>query len=628
MAAVLFAACAVPTDRGRELQIAFDVAPTTMLVGDTARFTVEVTSPSGPVPNAQVEFLSDNDDVVVADPSGLVRGVAEGRATITARLTQYESTPPVTTTMWVSRGILIVDLVPELGEGGAVRYGEELTIVGLRLDPDSLAGVTIGSVPVEIVGYVPREASDPESFERLTVVVPVVRDPQLLVVHEGGGSASRGLPLTPEDLLEVFGFPVPFDLADGPVIERHLTVGDPDSDWYRFDLPAGDWTFDLTLAAGYAFTENAQLHFDLRAPSLVQEWFPEWARDQWFYACDLPGRFNGFWAAPRREAVGALVIPVRTSVPMTIDFVSFTEQDYPTVPYRLLVTPGYHSDAPPDAAEGNDFCHQAASVGVGGTAADYTFDTPTDHDWYEFTIPGTPADFTTIRRDEVESNDAFGSADPVTTGSRIVGVRQDAGDIDYFAVDLVAGTLLDVDVRSRLLPEGSFGRTETSRMRPDLVLYDSAGTSLARAGTSPTVPTDSVSRGSDARIRWFVPVTGRYYLSLTGTSSSSSLGDFGSHMYYAMDVWAHQPAGTVAVEVVASPEAGDPDMIVIERRPDGNVMLDRLFAVGAEERATLPVTGGSYYLLTYSATAKPGSYTLAVTHTPPSSAAGTSGASR
>jgi hypothetical protein len=597
-----------------------------LLVGDTARLEVRVSSGGAPMASAAVEFTSSDESVLVADPSGLLIGVGEGEAQVTARLIQFASAAPASTDVVVSRGIVIQSLLGQDTRNTSVRFGEILEVTGLRLDPDSLAAMTIGSVPVEVAEYVPADPQDPESRERLHLIVPIAgRDSDLLLVHQNRGSASRRLEVIQEDILErAQGAPPTFDLADGPFYAPQLMVGYPDSDWYRFRFPEGEYTVELALKSGYSFIDAGQFLFEFRTPSSPNDGFPPWNRGPITYGCEMPGRYRGIWRAPMRGGLPVLKLALQFDEPTEIDFLATTEWGF-LIPHRLQVSEGYQSELPPDDTEGNDFCFQAAPLELGAPPKDLTFDVAGDYDWYEVEVPGVRPTWITNHRNELEPNNSVETAELIEPSTRMVGEKATINDVDFFAVDLTAGAFLDVDARASLLRTPAPGKQDRSDMLVDLRLYDPQGNLLDISGFAASVPREYHPRGSDARIRYVVPTSGRYYLSVTGESTWSGDPDFGSLIYYQMDVMVHELAGYLNLTAVGADVGADPEVLLLEQRPSGeNVLLDRWDAVGMEESFSVPVPAGPYFVMVYNALPVPGAYSLSTT-VAPGAAAGASG---
>ncbi|UCC26573.1 MAG: pre-peptidase C-terminal domain-containing protein [Gemmatimonadales bacterium] len=625
-AAVAWAAACSPVanDESNALSLTLVDPPAQLLVGDTVRLQVQVTGGSVGTGASEVLFLSSDDSVIVAGPTGVLTAVGEGRAEITARLARWESAPPATHSIYVSRGIVIAQLAGARSRAGDLRFGEELVITGLRLDPDSLASVTIGAKPAAVAGYTPRNETDPASLEELRVIVPVSpKTVELLLVHRGGGTAARTLSITQEDVLELESPPVLVEMAEDPYRAEELTIEAPDRDWIRFQLPAGDWTFRVGLKQGYSFQGFAQYRFFLREPSSLTTGDPRWSRHHAGISCDTRGRI---WRAERRVGVAEFIVPLRLQEALTVDFVSDTEFGA-VVPYRIAMVPGYDSEIPPDAAEGNDFCIHAAPLEL-DVPHRFTLDTSSDHDWYSFTVPGTPAFLGALpARPEREDNGTFALADTVVPGTRVVGENNRAGEFDTYLVELEAGQLLDVEIHSVLLEEPLPGRNEFSDMEVDLYLYDSGGTPLARSGymfnPADQEPELRQQRGSDARIRYIAPESGSYYLRLQGESRWINDPPTGPTMYYAMDVRVHEAGGVLQAEALAAGAPSDPEMLLLERRPgDGTAVLVFSTTEGDREFLADPVPPGDYYLVVFGAGGVAGEYSLTLGLDPPAAAAG------
>ncbi len=606
---LLASACMIPTDQSDAFVLEIVDGVTQLLVGDTLSLATRVTGPSGEVPNATVAFSSSDSTVLVADPSGVLIALGEGRATVTAALVQYQGAPTATRDIYVSRGVVIAELRGISSSPGELRFGESLDILGLRLHPDSLASVTIGSIPVRVDEYEPRDPGDLESLERLRVIVPIApENSELLIVHKAGGTASRGVVIEQEDFLELAEAPYLVSLADGRFSGEQFTVAWPDMDWYRFDVPAGDWTIELALRSGFPLIRTGQYRFEFREALASPEGFPGWGREQSAYMCDLPGRYAAIWGANRRRGLATLTLPLRLAEATTLDFVASTEWGI-SVPYRLSLSEGYTAALPPDAAEGNDFCNQAPTLELDGGFVPLNFDTPGDFDWFEVTVPGVPPSFASTSRREVEPNNSIDQAELVTPGTRVIGEKSVLADVDYYAVDLLAGQLLDIDIRSSLLRDPLPGYGELSEMASEVKLFDDAGQMLDQGGWGQNVPVEKRSSGSDASIRYVVPADGRYYISVDGEAGWTNLEDWGDHMHYVMHVWAHELAGSLTVEAVG--DGVDPDLFVIAQRATGeNVLLGKGDDMDWAETVTVLAHAGRYYVLVFAPDAMPGDYEL------------------
>ena len=98
---------------------------------------------------------------------------------------------------------------------------------------------------------------------------------------------------------------------------------------------------------------------------------------------------------------------------------------------------------------------------------------------------------------EVEPNDSTATATLVVLGDTASGVIDPAGDVDFFAIDLLGGQLTDFDVDASQF--GSF-------LDPILTLYDTDGVTVLRVNDD--------FDGLDSRIQHAIPSDGRYFLSI------------------------------------------------------------------------------------------------------------------
>src|SRR5439155_11697452 len=111
--------------------------------------------------------------------------------------------------------------------------------------------------------------------------------------------------------------------------------------------------------------------------------------------------------------------------------------------------------------------------------------------------------------EEIEPNDDFSHANPVSLGDDFVGnvsSSSDVFDVDFVTFSAPAGTLLDATTVLGTLPDSL------------LVLFDAEGTGLASAV--------GFAGGPLARIDFEIPVSGTYFLgvlSLSGSPGSYTL---------------------------------------------------------------------------------------------------------
>lgn len=619
-ALLLVASCIFPTDRGDLVEVEVTTPTLQVTLGDTARISARLLVNGNLIPNAAIAYEVTDQNTAVVSPEGVVLGVGEGQTDVIVRAARFANAAESSVTVVVSRGIVIHALAGELNDPSGLRFGETLSLEGHRLDPDSLSLITIGGVPVDVVGYIPRDTTNPDSRERLRLHVPVVNSPaELLLVHRNGGTAARSLEIVQEDVYETGAERVVIDFSSGDFRNRNLTISFVDNDWYRIITPPSDYTVFIGLRAGQSFEGGDHL-FQLQNPTdrPDQIYFPydrpEWGMATTLVLCDM--RLNRE-SLKDIQAGSRLTMATRRSTPDTIDVVGATVFDEP-LPYELSIHSGYISTLEPDQSEENDLCRDATNIAPDGSVLDLNFDTVTDFDWFDVAVGSgvSPNSFSVTQRNEVEPNDNLVGAENVTLGTLVVGDRGTATDIDYYAVDAVAGTLLDIDVRARDVGRTvlgpMFGRAEFTDMLVDVTLYDEAGNVLARNGTARSVREQWPAVGTDARIRHPITTSGRYIVSVTGESSAFGDPEFGPKVYYGIAVMAHPLVGSLEVDVTALGADSEPRLLVVEQRQGENVSLLEPEPVGPTSTYTLPVTDGRYFLVLYNRTARPAPYQLAV----------------
>ena len=136
--------------------VAVTPAAHTLVAGDTLRLAVEATDANGhPVAGAEFSWESSDDAVATVDGSGLMTGVAEGAATITATADDARATAEITVTTsdraalvalyqatdgqnWVSNENWLTDA--PLGEWYGVRVDGQGQVAGLSLGSSNLSG--------------------------------------------------------------------------------------------------------------------------------------------------------------------------------------------------------------------------------------------------------------------------------------------------------------------------------------------------------------------------------------------------------------------------------------------------------------------------------------------------------
>jgi hypothetical protein len=163
---------------------------------------------------------------------------------------------------------------------------------------------------------------------------------------------------------------------------------------------------------------------------------------------------------------------------------------------------------------------------------------------------------------ETEPNDTLTAADLVTFGDTVSGVINPANDVDYFAVDLTAGTVLDLDVDAAQVG---------SALDPVIALFD--------VDTFTVLAVNDDFDGLDSRIIYAVPADGRYFVGIV----DYSFGGSASHSYTLR-------FGAFAVdEIEPNDTPGQATAIAMGDTASGTISPSTDLDYFA-----LPVTGGSY----------------------------------
>jgi hypothetical protein len=116
-------------------------------------------------------------------------------------------------------------------------------------------------------------------------------------------------------------------------------------------------------------------------------------------------------------------------------------------------------------------------------------------------------DMTTVN--ESEPNDSIPAADPIALGDAVAGLVSPEFDVDYFGIDLAAGTTLVLDVDA-----AQYG----SSLDPILGLFD-------RDSLTMLAFSDDWD-GLDSHIEFTIPVTGRYFVGIMDFSAGGGAGYF------------------------------------------------------------------------------------------------------
>ena len=180
-------------------------ATDTVAVGDTLRLGANAADANGhAVPDAEFIWASSDNSVAVVDASGLVRGAAEGVATITASSGTARGTAEITVVDadravlvalyeatdgpgWIENERWLSD--QPIGQWHGVTTGSDGRVTGLRLSANNL----VGSIPPELGSLTRLETLD---FERNALAGPI--PPEL-----GGLASLRSLNLGVNQLTRI-----------------------------------------------------------------------------------------------------------------------------------------------------------------------------------------------------------------------------------------------------------------------------------------------------------------------------------------------------------------------------------------------------------------------------------------
>lgn len=184
--------------------------------------------------------------------------------------------------------------------------------------------------------------------------------------------------------------------------------------------------------------------------------------------------------------------------------------------------------------------------------------------------------------DETEPNDDAATALLVLLGDSANGTIGVPGDQDFYALDLTAGTRIDVKAHDAV-PAGA-----TSPWQSTLILIDRDGHTVITKSVYDYIEHDDRS----ARLRWTIDTTGRYYVAIANYQPGA-----GSSTYrYGLALHEYSPV---------TPGPGDPttefarlpgEVFDLVAGPAGDVYTtggDRVYHVSASGQVTTFVTGVS-----------------------------------
>lgn len=113
---------------------------------------------------------------------------------------------------------------------------------------------------------------------------------------------------------------------------------------------------------------------------------------------------------------------------------------------------------------------------------------------------------------ESEPNDSASLANSVVLGDTASGIIADTADIDYYALDLTAGTAIALDVQANRVG---------SPLDPILVLFDVDSTTMLASNDDISFP-DIL----DSHIEFTIPATGRYFVAILSPFPGTGPGAF------------------------------------------------------------------------------------------------------
>jgi hypothetical protein len=387
-----------------------------LFAGDTVQPVAHVLDPNGTeIRGVAIRFGTSDPTVASVTPAGQVFATGPGTVTITAWAPGLERASPGRTVTVVHGAIEIDSVLPQ-----RVKYGSQLRIYGIGLDPSAAAAVNTGGLGAPIHSYSPVDPTHPERYGVLDVAVvpPLGKNsdevnpiavPITVTTTHGAASFTANLIIEPRDVYEP-NDSVPFDL--GVINGRFEAIGlafdrlDPSRlslgvDWYTFTTQnTGDWTITLKSVDAY----QAQPSADFIEGSVAYTGFNPfsiWYTDSLrtigtnfncggffgaiapvFGVVYGPGLLGPQWSATHKEMRWTLEnlppgphtlllgfrIPLFGSNPgvdgrsgseiygFALDWAS------PPIRYDLTIESGIHADLPPDRFEGNDFCEDAPTL--------------------------------------------------------------------------------------------------------------------------------------------------------------------------------------------------------------------------------------------------------------------------
>jgi hypothetical protein len=228
---------------------------------DTIQAVAHVLDQSGTeIRGVAITFRTSDPAVAGVTPDGKVFATGTGTVNLIARAPGLEHASLGQTATVVRGAIEIDSVLPR-----RVRYGSQLLIYGIGLDPTGAAAVNTGGLAAPIAYYTPADPDHPERYGVLQVVVvpPLgqnsdevnpIEIPITVTTTRGAAALTAHVIIEPRDIYEP-NDSVAFDLGvlSGPFVAHGLSFDklDPSRpslavDWYTFTtVSRGDWTITL-----------------------------------------------------------------------------------------------------------------------------------------------------------------------------------------------------------------------------------------------------------------------------------------------------------------------------------------------------------------------------------------------
>lgn len=266
--------CVTPSDHSSDFRVIVEAIPN-LFPGDTVQAVARVIDAGGgEVHGVAIVFGTSDQTVASVSPAGKVVATGTGTVGVLAWAPGLENAGLGRTEAAVHGAVEIDSVLP-----GRVRYGSQLLLYGVGLDPAGAAVVTTGVVTAPIKSYTPADPAHPERYGvlRIVVVPPLgqnsdevtpIEVPITVTTTRGVATLTASMVIEPRDIYE----PNDSVAADlGVISGRFEALGlafdrlDPSTpslpvDWYTFTTAnRGDWTITLRSADAWRTYATADL---------------------------------------------------------------------------------------------------------------------------------------------------------------------------------------------------------------------------------------------------------------------------------------------------------------------------------------------------------------------------------